>query len=114
MLLLQRHFIALGFAALSVAGLAAFPVLATEFTTQSGTTVPLTKIETMNCLQMEEKLRQIDATRYRENAPQPHNDADQPLFIYENNLSRVHYKRCVISPSHEAAGTKLLKQVNEQ
>ncbi len=114
MVSLQRDFLAPVFMALGVIGLCASPVFAGEFTTQSGKTVPLTEIETMNCSQMEAKLRQIDATRYRENAPQPHNQADQPLFIYENNLSQVHYQRCVITPTQGTAGTKLLKKVNEQ
>ena len=82
---------------LALAVLAAIPLFAwaDSFVTAKGQTVEMPDISTMSCEQIEGTLAKIDSTRYRENAPHPHDRADEPLHRYEKTLAKALYKVCV-------------------
>lgn len=83
-------------------------VVPEEFTTANGETILLPSIAEMECEEIDKVLTIIDNTRYRENAPEPHNEADVPLFRYETKLAREHYTRCVILRKHYSGGLLLM------
>jgi len=79
---------------------AAIPLAAwaEDFVTAKGKTVNMPDIATMTCEQIEVTLAKIDLTRYRENAPVPHDRADEPLHLYEEDLAKALFKVCVVDP----------------
>jgi len=96
---------------------AAIPLaaLAENFVTAKGQTVDMPEISALTCEQIEGTLAKIDSTRYRENAPVPHDRADDPLHVYEENLARALFKVCVVDPrSVVDVGEPLVQQVGTQ
>lgn len=86
---------------------------AEEFTTARGTTLQLPQIGALECDDMELVLSRIDATRYRENAPTPHDASDRPLYEYELKLARAHFNRCVTKRKPSANGIRMFRQTSE-
>jgi hypothetical protein len=97
-------------AALAASGVIATGAAAEDFVTAKGSKISMPEIESMTCGEMEVTLTAIDLTRYRENAPVPHDTADKPLFVYEKKLARVHYHTCVTQTSSGLAEKELLRQ----
>lgn len=85
-----------------------------EFTTASGKTLMLEPVTNMKCPEMDNMLARIDATRYRENAPAPHNKADAPLFEYELSLAEENYNRCALVRKGASGGLNILRRTNSQ
>lgn len=79
---------------------AAIPLAARaeDFVTARGKTVEMPDIAAMTCEEIEVTLAKIDSTRYRENAPVPHDRADEPLHLYEESLAKALFKVCVVDP----------------
>ncbi len=96
-------------AALAVFGFAFPTVQANDFTTSNGRSVLLPEIDDMTCDQMIVTLTDIDLTRYRENAPTPHNAEDMPLLAYEKRLAHVHFHSCINDKQQTAGGNELRK-----
>jgi hypothetical protein len=67
---------------------------APRFAAADGATIKLDSVSGMKCGALRSKLNEIDATGYRGQSPTPHNQADQPLFIYEHKVARALYTRC--------------------
>ena len=86
----------IGLSATLALGVALASAQADDFVTAEGRTVVLPSIDGMTCDQMNVTLTAIDMTRYRENAPTPHNANDQPLYRYEKMLACVHFHACVM------------------
>jgi len=87
-----------GIIAATVLALASAIAVAGErdsFTTARGETIDLPAVPDLNCSEIELVLSRIDATRYRENAPAPHDSSDKPLYDYEVALAEAHFNRCV-------------------
>ena len=97
------------FIAFAILGCAIPTVQANDFTTAEGRSVILPEIDDMTCDQMNMTLTAIDLTRYRENAPTPHNDADKPLFVYEEKLAHVHFHSCIKGKQKAEGGNDLRK-----
>ena len=94
---------------------ASVPVtLADDFVTAQGRSVTLPEIDGMTCDQMNVTLTAIDLTRYRENAPTPHHDEDQPLFSYEKKLARMHFHSCVMDRSKDQGGNDLRTEAEKK
>ena len=85
-----------------------------EFTTSSGKTLMLPPIQSMKCPEMDKMLARIDSTRYRENAPTPHNKADAPLFEYELLLAEENYNRCVLVRKKVTGGLIIMRRSESQ
>jgi hypothetical protein len=85
-----------------------------QFTTASGKTLMLPPIKSMECPEMDKMLARIDSTRYRENAPTPHNKADAPLFEYELLLAEENYNRCVLVRKKVTGGIIYLRRPKSQ
>lgn len=81
-----------------------------EFTTSLGETLILQPIADMECAEMDKMLARIDSTRYRENAPTPHNIADAPLFEYELTLAEENYNRCVVIQKNKTRGILIIRR----
>jgi len=85
-----------------------------EFVTSTGTKLILSPIDGMQCAEMDKMLARIDSTRYRENAPTPHDEADAPLFEYELTLAEENYNRCVIVRKEVTRGIVLMGPLRKQ
>ena len=85
-----------------------------EFTTFSGDTLILPPIKNMECSDMDKMLARIDSTRYRENAPTPHNKADGPLFEYEILLAEESYERCVLLRKRVTRGSLFMQRLKSE
>ena len=72
------------------------------FVTAAGVRIETPAIAGLDCAGMRAVLDAIDASGYRRDAPQPHDEADMALFEYEHMLSSAHYAECV-RPSAEDA-----------
>ena len=84
-----------------------------SFVTSKGITLVLPEIDGMTCEEIEITFSKIDATRYRENAPGPHDRSDLPLYCYETRLSLVHYRVCVAGEAAAAKPDEPLRQQAE-
>ncbi len=82
-----------GLAAMSQAAGAAMPERAIA---SNGAVIEMPAIERLDCAGMERVLRLIDLAGYRGPAPLGPEDADWPIFDYEDRLSRVHYFGCIV------------------
>jgi len=80
------------------------------FVTAKGKTVDMPEISAMTCEQIEGTLAKIDSTRYRENAPVPHDRADDPLHVYEETLAKALFKVCVVDPRAVVDPAESLRQ----
>jgi len=85
-----------------------------EFTTASGQTLVLVPLTNMKCPEMDKMLAQIDATRYRENAPAPLDMADAPLFEYELVLAEESYNRCARVRKGPVGELNILRRTKSQ
>ena len=65
------------------------------FTTSTGARAPTPQVESLDCRQMAEVLREIDRTGYRRGVATPENAADLALLRYENVLARHYYAECI-------------------
>lgn len=86
--------------------------LSQQFTTAAGSTLDLPAVPSLECDEMDGVLTRIDATRYRENAPTPHNPSDLPLFVYETELAEAHFKRCVGAKTSTGGFRMLFRPAN--
>ena len=84
-----------------------------QFTTAAGTTIVIAPVDGMKCTEIDKKLARIDATRYRENAPVPHNAADAPLYDYETQLAEESYHRCVAARKKTGGGIMNMRARSE-
>lgn len=80
-----------------------------EFTTAAGRTLVLAPVDGMKCAEIDKMLARIDATRYRENAPTPHDAADAPLYEYETMLAQESYNRCVAARKKSGSGMMIMR-----
>ncbi len=85
-----------------------------EFTTVSGKTLILPPVSGMECAEIDKTLARIDSTRYRGNAPLPHDKGDCPLLHYELLLAEENYNRCVIVRKRMSGGLLIMKRSQSQ
>lgn len=85
-----------------------------EFTTVAGITLLLPSISGMDCPEIDKTIARIDSTRYRGNAPQPHDLVDCPLSDYELLLSKENYNRCVLVRKKVTGSISLIKRSKSQ
>lgn len=82
------------------------------FTTAAGERLHLPALAELACDDIDRILTSIDATRYRENAPTPHNPADRPLYEYEMKLAQRQFKECVRTQSNTGDYRMLFRPAN--
>lgn len=114
MTLFTRSFILLVCTVLACGNAAQAQAVEWEFTTATGETLVLSPIDAMECADMDKMLARIDSTRYRENAPTPHHEADEPLFEYELLLAEENYNRCVLVRKRTTGGLMIMRRLQSQ
>lgn len=79
-----------------------------SFTTTGGVVVDFDPVPGLSCDGLRRKLAEIDRSGYRGSRPVPLYVEDEPLFIYENKVSRAFYSNCA-RPAGEDDASRALR-----